>query len=371
MNEGVNYMKRRVVALLMVLTMILSVSAFALDEEAGERCGQVTPLFAVKDGHVGNVITWNDDEYLYIKYKLFEECGWKLESTHVHIQEAEWDDVRDGCCDPKRGRDVHNYTKNHWDRRLGCYRIPLSDGCWDSCDQLMISAHAVLVKKVCETVVEADDETYYSTTGSSVAIVDEGGAWMSDAVEAYDPAGWDAQLVGPAFDPEALWIWDRYNVEHPVDGDVVIFQKEFEMPGADFEGSLNAACDNGMAVYLNDEFLGAANLPSYDSSLPYDLGDLTESYVTSQGWQNIETFDLTGAMHQGTNILKIIGVNEHMIGGTARSNPGGLKFQFDTSWEAIEQCCCIRSAAWAVDERCPKPSWATYYPYTIRPCCVE
>jgi hypothetical protein len=371
MNEGVNLMNRRIIAVLMVLTMILSISAFALEDESAERCAQVTPLIAVKGGHVGNVLTWNDGDYLYIKYKLFEECGWKLESTHVHIQNAEWDEVLDGCCEPDHGREVYNYIKNHWDCRLSCYRIPMTDGCWGSCDQLMISAHAVLVKKVCETVVEAGEETHYSTTGGGVAVVDESGAWMSDAVEAYDPAGWDNHLVGPAFDSEAMWIWDRYNVEHPVDGDVVIFQKEFEMPGAELEGSLQAACDNGMAVYLNDEFLGAANLPLYNATLPYDLGDLTDPFVPSQGWQNVETFDLTGAMHQGTNVLKIIGVNEQMDRGTISTNPGGLKFQFETSWESIEECCCIRSAAWAYDKRCPKPSWATYYPYTVRPCCVE
>jgi hypothetical protein len=401
-------MKRRVIALLMIMTMILSASAFTLGQtngltglekttkaakgrevevveevvevvetvEVGDGvdvitlgetngiCKKTTPLMAVKGKEqVGNVYTWDNGETLFIHYVLDECTGWKLESTHVHIEKYDCE------CQAMK---PNNYTEMHCDETEYLYEIPFEcEWCCD--DELMIAAHAMLVKEVCETVVEAGELSVFSSGDGSTVILGDSDPYP--AVLSYDdeqcsalPDLWDSQLVlgiDPfAFNPLSEWIWNNPVVLNPVVGEEVTFITEFEAPGEPTSAMLYAACDNGMAIYLNDVLLRAVNLPEYP-----DLGDYGDTYVT-QGWENVQEVNMMVPIHQGTNVLKIIGVNEQMNEGDECTNPAGLKFEFHIEWEGIEECCCIRSAAWAYENRCPKPSWATYYPYILCGCYI-
>jgi len=135
----------------------------------------------------------------------------------------------------------------------------------------------------------------------------------------------------------AEWIWETYKVVNEVDGDVVDFQRTFDIPGTPtIADEFLITCDNGYEVYVNGTLAGSAQVYNYDGT-DWQDSDLTESYVNSQGWNSPETYDVSALLQGGTNFLEIQTANEQMTGGTEESNPGGLIFQlpyeFNTGWE--------------------------------------
>jgi hypothetical protein len=135
---------------------------------------------------------------------------------------------------------------------------------WPAGTELMIAAHAVVAEAVCEPIIEAGDDFIVSDTDTTVTDgnVDEV-TYPHDAVLAHKPGDpgspygpvWDTNLTR-TFDNDAEWIWESYYVVNPILGDVVEFEREFEVPGVPAEGTVWIAADNGLAVYLNGEFAG-------------------------------------------------------------------------------------------------------------------
>lgn len=341
------------------------------------------PLFAGQDMFVGNVLVWNDDTQLCVKYQLSPEAiakGWLIYETHVDAATT-LGGIPQKNGNPPPGKLRYGDDELPGEEEAGPYCIPFEDIIGfteglDLCDAvIVIAAHAVIEKTECEIVVEAGSDFCVSDTDTMVVAGNVGGAvYPKNAVLAHKPgdAGspyppvWDTNLTR-AFDVAAEWIWESYYVVNPVLGDVVTFEMEFEVPGIPAGGTLYVAADNGFAVYLNDVPLGYYNLSGYPP-----LADLKQSNVNTTDWWNVQQYDLAANLQQGTNTLKIVGVNEYMnpddggqVVGTQLVNPGGVIFEFSVAWDEFEECTTYEETAWGGLEEFPGKNWATYFEYTV------
>lgn len=183
---------------------------------------------------------------------------------------------------------------------------------------------------------------------TSVSVTDIGGSFLSNAVEAWEPflddpnpvdpnnSIWD-QKTGKVFTGTgADWIWESYRTVHTINGDIVYFEKTFDIDGTPTAGTLYITCDNGYEAYLNDTFVGSAQLgPGWETS------NLTETFVNVDGWQSVEDYDVDDLLKSGENVLFIKAVNEYMgtpdgqSNGTQYTNPAGLIFELDIDYEVV------------------------------------
>ncbi|MCK4730839.1 MAG: hypothetical protein KAT65_00145 [Methanophagales archaeon] len=85
----------------------------------------------------GNVLVWNDDDNLYVKYVT---DGWCLTETHLHI-DISLDGIPQKKGNPIPGR--FDYKTEHDCVTEYTYAIPQD---WDYCPELYIAAHAVVCK---------------------------------------------------------------------------------------------------------------------------------------------------------------------------------------------------------------------------------
>jgi hypothetical protein len=141
---------------------------------------------------------------------------------------------------------------------------------------------------------------------------------------------WDV-LTGNFFTGTgADWIWESYRTVHPVEGDIVYFEKTFTIPGGPKNGTLYITCDNGYEVYLNGTLVGSAQLGA-----GWEASNLTQTYVDTNNWQSVESYDVFSMLVPGTNVLLIKAANEYFgpldgqIDGTTYLNPASLIFKMD------------------------------------------
>jgi len=372
-----------------------------LDRNGEEPCQGNYPLYAGQDNEVGEVIVTDDGEYLCVEYVLDQDAldaGWLIYETHIAVG-ANAGDIPQ--TKHKKGETYGNPKVGNFpygDDNLGgvaSYKecdIPIPVDCGVP---FVIAAHAVIEREVCELIAEAGDGFWVSDTDIMVTDGNVPGAeYPENAVLAHKPGDsgspygpvWDDAATAAGFHAEAEWIWENYHVVHPILGDVVEFTKEFEVPGIPISGgSLWILCDNGFAVYLNDVLLGSYNLFQYPN-----LGDLKQPYVNTTGWQTKQIYLLDATnLIQGTNTLKIIGVNEYLDTdddngaggwnplGTVFNNPGGVIFSFCAHWDDYYECETESQTAWAAmcapgkERFVDKGNWATYVYYEIQPVLLE
>ncbi len=353
------------------------------------------PLYAGQDNLVGQVLVWDNGLELCVEYQLSPEAiaeGWLIYETHLEAA------TEVGLIPQKNGNPPPGKFRYGNDDLVGVESwqdcIPFEDILGvdgDLCsDSIVIAAHAVIEKTECEITVEAGSDFFVSDTDTMVVAGNVGGAvYPKNAVLAHKPgdAGspyppvWDTNLTR-AFDVAAEWIWESLFVVNPIAGDVVTFEKQFEVPGIPAGGTLYVACDNGFAVELNGVLLGSYNLFQYPN-----LGDLKQPYVNTADWWNVQQYDLTANLIQGTNTLTIVGVNEYLypddvdkvgnaqITGDGYYNPGGVIFEFDVAWDEFEECTTYDESAWgAVSEGLnpfPGKNWATYFNYDVEAVPVD
>lgn len=370
-----------------------------------EAVPQSFPLYAGQDWEVGEVLVWDDGIELCVKYQLFPEIfdpeegdGWGITETHLAVATTLEGIPHTKTNNPIPGQfpygndelgGVASWPESGW------FCISFDDLDVDCSDSLFIAAHAVIEKEECipgdsGTDTYVSDDTTLVTAGNT-GIVTPHAAVPTDAGSYYGANTWINQTISNIWAPGALWIWESNPVVNPIDGDIVLFEKTFNVTGTPTAGELKIAVDNGYAVWLNGKFVGKDNLfqfvgadDDYDTTL---LGDLKQAYVDTTTWQTVGIFDLTPYLQTGPNTLKILGVNEYMYSddvtvipggssqpdGTALLNPGGMAFQFTVGWEVPEVCTTYSETAWgAVEqglEQFAGANWATYFEYiTVCPC---
>ena len=249
---------------------------------------------------------------------------------------------------------------------------------------LCVAAHA--------SVVHITEGCDYAVSDASTKVVDSyaGGqlvpgsvknfvSYPFDAVPAWEPSAdatpsyWDNALSPNYFTPEvgvplADWIWESYRVQHPVEGDVVDFERKFSIPGMyllSSSGHIHITCDNGYQAKMNGALLGRAQLGIGDA---WRSSNLIESFVFTNGWQTVETFNFPD-LQVGVNTLRIETANEYMGTldnqglGTIISNPGGLIYEAQYCYEVIDQ----EETGWGDGPGFPGANWATYFVFTENP----
>lgn len=90
---------------------------------------------------VGEVIAWNDEDYLYVKYVT--TGGWYMTETHLHVA-TDVDDIPQVNGNPKPGK--FDYKTDHAPTvQEYTYKIPWT---WDAGTTLYIAAHAAVQKQI-------------------------------------------------------------------------------------------------------------------------------------------------------------------------------------------------------------------------------
>jgi len=362
-------------------------------------------LYAGQHDLVGEILVWDDGETLCVKYQLNEvalEDGWLIYETHLAVghEIGEIPQTKKGNPIPGQflyGDDELDEGVDSWE-----YCIPFNElGKEESgdlapieCDEtLVIAAHAVIEKEDCipgdsGTDTYVSDATTMVIAGNVVSAVYPYAAVPTDAGAHYGADTWINQTGTGSWVPAPTWIWESNPVVNPILGDIVWFEKTFNVTGTPTAGELKIAVDNGYAVWLNGKFVGSDNLflfvgadDDYDTTM---LGDLKQAYVDTTTWQTVGIFNLTPYLQTGTNTLKILGANEYMNPddggqpvGTVLLNPGGMAFQFTVDWEVPEVCTTYDETAWGAAEEVGQlpfdgANWATYFEYSVEcPPCME
>ena len=167
--------------------------------------------------------------------------------------------------------------------------------------------------------------------------------------------------------PNTEWIWETTHAEDPAtvytsgaslydaaastNGRVVVFQKTFTINGIPQDSVLHITADNCWEVWINGVFLARS---ATAKGVGWELTDLSEVNVGSQGWQNIGHVPIPAAMlNKGGNTLTILAGNEYYDNTSPyeynnsgqpvfqaspylQRNPGALIFDAEISYEEIE-----------------------------------
>jgi len=316
------------VLLVVALLAPAAISAPATVFANTESDPYTTPLIAGQHITVGVVKVWNDSNNLYVKYEITEE-GWCLDETHLAVATSP-EGIPQANGNPPPGQFPYKHEN------LNCvksdlYIIQLDEFDVECGTNLFIAAHAKVIHFTENCMSVVSDTTVLVTKGNVLGNAIEAWEPFLDDPNPADPNNsyWDSHL-NYSFTGGADWIWESYRTVHPVEGDIAYFEKTFNIPGDPTSGTLYITCDNGYEVYLNGILVGSAQLGA-----GWEASNLTQTYVDSNNWQSVESYNVFSLLVPGTNVLLIKAVNEYMgpldgqSVGTIRSNPGGLIFKMD------------------------------------------
>ena len=329
------------------------------------------PLYAGQHDLVGEVLVWDENEELCVKYRLFDGTGddpedvvadgWGITETHLAVGHEEGDIPQTKKGNPIPGEFLYGYDElegvDSWQECIPFDELGKEEpgDLHVVCDdELVIAAHAVIEREVCESIEPAGYGFWVSNTDTMVVAGNVPGAvYPENAVLAWVYPQWTLLVDIPGLIKEpAQWIWESYHVVHPILGDVVTFEKEFEVPGIPTPGgSLYIVCDNSYDVYLNDVLLGSHDV----------------------WWEKKVYYLDPPVLVQGENTLRIEAVNAPQAEGNVESNPGGVKFSFCAHWDDYDECTTESETAWGAVAQgktrfVKKGNWATYFTYTTNEC---
>lgn len=317
-----------------------------------------TDLLAGQNMDVGDVEVWNDADNLYVKYVVDKE-GWCMTETHLHVAESEENIPQteakgrgNGGGNPTPGQ--FEYTNDtHQCITEYTYEIPLDNFDVDCSEDLTIAAHAAVIKveEGCMDIYSDNTTTFEGYTSDN----------SGNAVLAWVHPNWNPSLDYTF--SYAEWIWESYRTLEPVNGSVVDFYKGFNIPGMyllDSDAEMSITADNGYELYVNDNFIGSAQLNE-----GWRDSNLNDSYVDSHGWESVESYDISDNLTCGDNEIWIAAANEQQDGGTIGSNPGGVIYEAEVCYEAVIN----EETAWGNGSDFDGANWATYFDYKVQCVC--
>jgi hypothetical protein len=185
--------------------------------------------------------------------------------------------------------------------------------------------------------------------GSGDTLVNPGygvdAANQTSAVLTWNHPNWSS-VTSQFSDSGAQWIWNTYYVDdddpsHAVNGEILTFQRTFDIPGSPYLGLLYITADNGYELYINNTEVGSAQVHDVGSTEWQD-SNLTENYVNTSGWSTVKSYDVASYLQAGQNDLVVYVANEYMgpldgqSDGTNTSNPGGLIYELWYEYAGID-----------------------------------
>jgi len=332
------------------------------------------PLYAGQDMLVGNVLVWNDDEELCVRYELNQDAldeGWLLTETHIAVAY-----VLDGIPQTKTGNPIPGQFP-YGDDNLGgkesyqeCIPFEEIEGGIECDVELYIAAHAVIQK-----LEPVSEECLVSGAGSdNVLLLTEDSGNLGYPVgytAAYQTYLGTTNLSVLAWEhtswvdvPGAQWIGSACETEDTDNNTWRLFTRSFNLPdnAVNISGSLTMNCDNAEEVYLNDEFVGDGS-PAivYGASPPSG---------PAHGWSTVEgPWDVSSLLMAGSNELWTMTRNYGWAGGYT-GNPTGLAYKLCYEYDLVTE-----ESAWAGTGegtiQFPGKNWATYFIYTVEPVLLE
>jgi hypothetical protein len=362
-------MKTKMIGLLIAMLFAVSVMAVAVvptSKAHTESEPFKTDLKAGKSLDVGDVLVWNDEDNLYVKYVT--TGSWYMSEVHLEVA-TNPSSIPQTNGNPIPGKFKYK-AEGLWTQEY-LFTIPLS---WDSGTELDIAAHAVVVHTVSGCIDLYSNATTMVTTGN-----EQGATYPKPAVEVTGPWG------DLGFSSYSKWIWETAEVVNPIDGDIVEFSKDFTIKGLYFiskTGSLKITADNGYEVQLNSKFVGRAQLAENFRTAAKLSNDIVWWYDTyppdpkdtggapTYGWSTPETWDISNMLTLGLNTLAITGVNEYCnidefpyTEGTVMNNPAGLRYEAHICYTVVDRS----ETAWGFGcYQFPGKNWATYFTYTVQ-----
>ena len=303
------------------------------------------PLYAGQNIEVGYIDVTNDGDNLYVDYVITVD-GWCITETHLHVGEALSDFPRTPgrVQNPIPGRFAYAGSHDCVDSYL--YTIP---GEWEAGDELLVAAHAVVEKLMCEVV---EDAPY---TGSGVPEFSQG--LRKDGTEVREGRS----------DPYAILTYDTNRVETDFfslgeDGWVII---EFDCPIVNGEGPDLMVVEDTWGTYPSET---ADVYASVDGVTWVLLGEATnDDRDPAYNWQTISYFDL-GELEYA-RFIKVVDTTDFDA-----MPADGDGFDLNTV-VALHDCIeCSRTGetetAWAATEPGQtrfvlRGNWATYVEYEV------
>ncbi len=276
------------------------------------------PLYAGQNIEVGTVDVTYIGNHVAVTYQL-SEPGWVLTETHTQVV-CNLVGVPQSKGNPVPGKFEDSETFN-FDDGIVTYTFEDDVACSGS---VVVAAHAVVKKEI--EPAEQLTENFASdlTWSNAVYAWEPGPAYPNDGA---DDSSWAANSlwdnnIDHAFSSNADWIWSSYRVVHPLTGDIATFSKVFNINGAVDAAEMHITCDNGYEVNVNGQ--KACDAQVYGN---WKTSDLTETFVSTSGWQSVESCDIVPYLVSGANTIEIVAANEQLDGGTLSSNPGGCIFE--------------------------------------------
>lgn len=144
-----------------------------------------------------------------------------------------------------------------------------------------------------QTVILSDSQTY-ANGRPAVEVWDDHTAWYGTEDE---------------FFAAAQWIGASFYAPHPQIGGLTTYTRTFNIVGNPTDGALLIGADNSYQTWLNGQWIGG------------DMGEVNFTPNTIDSW------NMTPALREGQNTLKIVVKNFPQPGGNVRSNPTGLIYE--------------------------------------------
>jgi tetratricopeptide (TPR) repeat protein len=134
-----------------------------------------------------------------------------------------------------------------------------------------------------------------------------------DATDPWKPCWTHGAWGNPIGDPEAKWTWATQQASNPERGETQTYIREFYIDGdpiVPIDGTLTITADNGYTATLNNVELGSGH-----------------------DWGSAQTYKIGNELYKGKNTLKIKVTNDPVPQSNPQTNPAGLIYKIEASWE--------------------------------------
>jgi len=343
-----------VIMALFFLVGVLSVSAFAHTEADPF----VTDLIAGQHIDAGDVLVWNDDDNLYVKY-LITDPDWCLTEYHLHVANDPNDIPQTKKNNPIPGKFDYKKEFESCVSETDIIEIPLE---WESSD-VYVAAHAALSAVETMTIASEEGDIVYGPVYEEPNEFTDWGSGQG-AVRAYNWLGaerpedqindctnnpyssesWSwgfGNDFNPTYDPDiegVIWISTANNTEIWAVDSWRKFVVPYEVPETPVAASIQVNADNYYYVISNGLTIGS-NGDIFDGPESYDLFPV-------EGMNTLEFIVRNIGQGPADNACEQVG------------NPNGLAYKAQISYLTGED-----ESAWAAGFDFDGKNWATYFIY--------